>query len=342
MEKNEFENLKKDLKNNELKNFYIFYGNEDFLKEFYLKKIEDFVVDKDFKEFNLEKIDGNKFDIDIFSSALESFPAMSEKKMIIVRDFDLLKVKADIKDDIIKLLSDIPDYVCLIFDYATIEFKRDRKQKIDKILDKNASIVSFEHLSQKDINKWIKKKLSIENIEIEDKVCDYLTFNCSMSMTNLSNECTKLISYCENEVKKEDIDAVCFKILEAKIYDVTEKILSKDLVSAQKIIDDLILLKNDEFMILSVINSQFQRLYCAKLGLLQNKTTDFFMGFWKTKSSYMVKINLKQAQKYDIGFLRKACNLCARATVDMVSLNTDKSKLLQILIVKIGAINAKS
>ncbi|MFI3226408.1 MAG: DNA polymerase III subunit delta [Clostridia bacterium] len=342
MNKTEFEVLESDVKNNNLGNFYIFHGIEDYMKNFYLKKIEELLLDEAFKSFNLEKFDEQNFNLEDFSNSIESFPAMAEKKVIIVRDFDLYKIKADIRDEMIEILSDLPDYVCVIFDYATIEFKQDKRLKINNVIKDKARIVEFAFLSQNKMNTWLKRRFKAENIAISDKTCEYFTFICSMSMSNLSSECEKLCAYCTEEVLPSDIDAICSKVLEAKIFDITDKLLNRDVVSALQLIDDLILLKTDEFSIVSVINSQFQRLYSAKLGMKQHKNERYFMDLWSIRSSYAIRMSLQQAEKYETNFLRTACNLCVKTAMDMVSINMDKSQLLQLLIVKIGAINAEN
>lgn len=338
----DFEMLRQDIKNNNLKNFYVFHGVEDYLKNHSLKMIENFLLDEAFKSFNLEKFDENNFDLQEFSNAIESFPAMSDKKLIIVRDFDLFKMKAEIKDEIIEILSDLPDYVCVIFDYATIEFKQDKRQKISNVIKNYGQIVHFDFQPQSELNIWLKKRFAVDKIKISNTTCEYLTYICSMSMSNLASECEKLREYCKDEVLQSDIDAICSKVLEAKIFDITDKLLKRDVVSAGQLVDDLLMLKTEEFSIMSVINSQFQRLYSAKMGINRKKNEQYFMDLWNIRSPFAIRMSLSQAQDYDLDFLREACNLCVKTAVDMVSVNMEKSKLLQLLIVKIGAIDAKS
>lgn len=341
MTKTEFEKFKSDVKSQNISNFYIFHGKEDYMKNFYIKKIQDLLIDETFKSFNLDKFDENSFNVDEFCNCIESIPVMAERKVIIVRDLNLFKLNIDVKEKIVAILDDLPDYVCVIFDYATIEYKDDRRQKkIYKIITDKCNVVEFDYLSQKEMNKWLKNKFLAENLEISDKTCEYFTFICSMSMSNLNSECEKLIAYCKNEVFEKDIEDICSKVLEAKIFEITDKLINRDIISAKQLINDLILLKTDEFAILSVINSQFQRLYSAKLGV--NKSEKYFMDLWGIYSSYAVKISCNQAKKIDIKFLLNACNLCVKASTNMVSINIDKSEILELLIVKIGVINVKS
>ena len=44
--------LKKEVKNGNIRNIYLFYGEEDYLKEVYCKKIEDIVLKDGLKELN--------------------------------------------------------------------------------------------------------------------------------------------------------------------------------------------------------------------------------------------------------------------------------------------------
>lgn len=329
--------LKNSIKNKEIGNFYIFHGIEDYIKNDYLKKIENIIVDDSLKSFNLEKFDELNFNIDDFHNAIESFPAFAQRKLVILRDIDIFKLKSDEKEQMQDILSDLPEYICLIFDYATKEFKPDKRVKIFKTIDKNADIMEFVHLSQKDINIWLKKQLN--QLEISDKTCEYLCFICGMGLSNLLSECEKLTAFCHEKVEEQDINQICNKNLEAKIFDITDMILAKDISGAKNMVHELILQKNDEFSILSVINSQFQRLYTAKLG--QYKDEQYFMNLWGIYSAYAVKITRKSCQNVKIGFLRESLSLCMKASVDFVSQNIEKYQLLENLIVKIGALYDK-
>lgn len=333
-----YEKLKSDVKNKSIQNLYIFHGVEDYMKNFYLKKIEDSLLDENFKSFNLEKFDDLSFNIDEFYNAVESLPAMSDKKLIIVRDIDIFKLKSDDRDKMIEIFSDIPPYTTVIFDYATFEFKPDNRQKLGKIIKSNCEVVEFKYLSTKEINTWITKRFLASDLKINVNTLEFLTFTCSYSMTNLSSEIDKLCVYSKDEVSKKDIEDVCTKVLEAKIFDVTDRLLKKDIIGTMALIDDLFMLNVDEFSIVSVINAQFQRLYSAKLGINRKLNEKYFMDLWGIYSSYAIKINLNQAKILDLEVLKKACNLCVNSAIDMVSKNFEKGEIINHLIVKIGTL----
>ena len=342
MDKLEFANLKKDIKEDKISNFYIFHGVEHYMKSFYIDKIQNQIVEGAFKSFNLEKFDELNFNIENFENAIESYPAMSERKLIIIRDVDIFKIKADIKDRFLAAVSDLPDYVCVIFDFVSTEYKPDGRAKLGQIIKKTASVVEFEYLTQNELKKWIMRRFKSFKLEIDNKTLEYLIFTCGMSMSSLANETSKLSGYCEQIVTQADIDLVCTKILDAKIFDVLDNILSGKILKALDIVNELIMLKNDEFSILSVINSQFQRLYIAKLCLNSGKSNQVLSDMIGIRSSYAVNLTINSARKFDIKYLRSCVNLCVKALFDMVSKNIDKAQILELLVVNIGGLNDKN
>lgn len=335
----DLQKLKSDLKNNNLANFYIFHGVEDYLKNHYIDEIQKKKVDDNFKSFNLDKFNENSFNKNDFYDAVERLPAMSETKMVIVRDVDLFSLKADAKEQIFEILEDLPEYICVIFDYSNIEYKPDKRQKIYKILEQKAQIIEFSHLTKGEIIKWITGNFEKFDLKIESKTCEYMTFVCGLGLTNLKNEIGKLSSYSKEIVTCEDIDAVCSRALEANIFDLVGLITNGKVFEANKLLGDLLLLKNAEYEILAIINSQFRRLYIAKLSILENKNNQYLMKITKIRSEYAVSKDKERARSLSIKYLRKASNLSSKALLDMVSINQDKKQIIELLMLKIGALN---
>ena len=73
--------LKEDLKNNSLKNIYVFYGEEEYLKKYYIDKIEETILDDNFKSLNKIVLDGKVEDEKIIE-ACETMPFFSEESLL--------------------------------------------------------------------------------------------------------------------------------------------------------------------------------------------------------------------------------------------------------------------
>ena len=81
--------LIRDLKNGEFATLYIISGEESYMKEYYLRQLRQKVVDETFADFNLIEFEGKGLTPEMLTEAIDSYPAMADKKLIIVKDFDL-------------------------------------------------------------------------------------------------------------------------------------------------------------------------------------------------------------------------------------------------------------
>ena len=108
--------LDKQISSGKIGNLYFFYGEEQFLLENKLKAIKSKIVEKDFEEFNYEKLDGKKVSAEDIETALLSVPVMSEKKMVVVSNTNIFG-NAKTKDftKVCEAVSDIPEYMTVIF-----------------------------------------------------------------------------------------------------------------------------------------------------------------------------------------------------------------------------------
>ena len=109
--------LIRDLKNGEFATLYIISGEESYMKEYYLRQLRQKVVDETFADFNLIEFEGKGLTPEMLTEAIDSYPAMADKKLIIVKDFDLFKPPAGFADVLPGVLGDLPEYVCLVFYY---------------------------------------------------------------------------------------------------------------------------------------------------------------------------------------------------------------------------------
>ena len=118
-------NLKKDINNNTLKNLYLFTGPEVFLSEFYTNDIKKKLLGESGDDFNLLTVSRCLPDINDADNFINSYPFMSDKKLMIIKDSNILKKAADEdKKYWQKTLTSIPDYCIIIFCENEIDKRR--------------------------------------------------------------------------------------------------------------------------------------------------------------------------------------------------------------------------
>ena len=148
--------LKSDLANGNVGSLYVFYGEEGYLKRHYLNQLKE-LCGGPFEAFNNITLDGEQVTVQALTDAVDSIPMGSEKKLVVVRDYKLMQPTGDLKDFLPKLLSELPEYICLVFYFDTLEFKPDKRLNLWKILEANGQVIEFAQSSAASLIPWVKR-----------------------------------------------------------------------------------------------------------------------------------------------------------------------------------------
>ena len=302
--------LEKDLKETKLNSLYLLYGEEVFLLESNLKKIK-----KLFGEIvpGINYIQIDDANIDNLISDIETPSFGYERKLIIVKNSGLFKkegkrksakiteLKEKVTEYFKKNISDIKEYNLVVFIEEDIE-----KNALYKIIDKEGIVCNFEKLKPADIIKRLKAIFNAYKVNIDNETLKYLIEECGTSMQDLINESRKLIEYAgENgTVKKQDVDLLCIKQIEAVIFTLTDSLGKKDIASAMQTLKNLIYNKEPIQKILITLYNHFKKIYFTKIAIEQNlnlaealdlkPNTLFLAGKYKTQALYFKTEELKK------------------------------------------------
>lgn len=329
--------LKKALKTGEFDRLYLITGEESYLKEYYLEELKKKVVDDTFRDFNLVELDGKNMTPEALSDAIESYPAMAERKLVVVTDFDLYKAPAPFQPVMETILTDLPEYICLVFYYDILEFKPDKRLKIHKELSKIACIAEFSRMEERELVSWLRRLFRARGKTIDDSTCAYMLFLCGNSMTNLVGEVEKAAAFATVEaVTQYHIDAVCTRVLDAVVFDLTDAISDRKFDRAVALVNDLIAQKNDEVAIFTTITRHMQRLYAAKLNSENGGGESTLFELLGTHSSYYARQISKAARKTTLPWLRQAASICAETDIQLKSSAADKQKLLELALLRMA------
>ena len=76
--------LQGDLKSEALRNLYIFYGEERYLKNANLDKVREALVEPSFEEFNYHRIAGKGLSVEDLTEVVEAMPMMAQHTLVVV------------------------------------------------------------------------------------------------------------------------------------------------------------------------------------------------------------------------------------------------------------------
>ena len=272
-------NLKKQLKEGKLSPVYLFFGEEEFLRETYVRRVMEQVPDGGFPEFNHIKLEGADIPLSEYDDAWESFPMMTDKKLIHIKNSGIFQPRRRGSEDAStpqekkefweEKLKRISDDTVVIFDEAAV----DKRGTLYKAAAKAGKAVEFNYLSEADLVTWVLKQCLNRKIKISKENAYYLITRCDAGLNNINNELNKLFEYCEGEILRTDIERVVSKSVQVVAFELTDAIMTDDAAKAMAVLNDLKTIKESAFTMIYLMLSNFEKLLRVKLmaGAPQNE-----------------------------------------------------------------------
>ena len=327
--------LKSEISSGTLGNLYVFHGAETYLRDYYTAEIKKRLISDDFADFNYHRLEGAGLTAQELRNAADALPMFSDRKLVVIRDLDLYKPGAEMKEFLEDFLSELPEYLTVIFVYDTIPYKPDARTKIHGAISRRGKTVEFSAQEHTDLISWIKRRFSSLGKGIDSKECEYLIFKCGDLMTGLINEISKIAAYSKSEfITARDIDAVGTPVLEAVIYDLTDAVSSGGFSSAFEILSKLERLRTEPIVILGALSRQMRQLYSAKLASATRGSSRELMDIWGMRSPYVADKLIRWSKGITLQRCRNAVRLCAECDVFMKSSKSGKERALELLLAR--------
>ena len=335
-----FRQLKSDLSAGTLGCAYLFYGEESYLREYYLGELRKALVPAGFEEFNYHRVEGKDLSVQALSEMAEAMPMLSERTLIVATDFDLFKLGEEQREKLIAFLNDIPPYCCVVFVYDTIEYKPNRTyKKLWKALSDHVQQVEFQAADTSDLIAWIARRFRALGKDIDRQTAEHLIFTCGGLMTGLVPEITKIGTYAKGKsITRQDIDAVADPVLSAEVFRLSDAVLDGDYDRAARILGDLLKMQTEPILILAALGSQLRRIYTARMAIDGGKDKYWLMELWQMKSDYPAKLLLSAARRTNAAWCADAVKMCQVLDRRLKSeKGIDGVGELKLLLVRLGA-----
>lgn len=303
-----YDNLEKELNNNDLQSMYLLYGNEKYLIDNALKKIK-----KKFGELvqgiNYVLIDEtNSHDL-IFNISVPAFGY--EKKLIVVKRSGLFKKDGRKKEPTPfqkEVISYLQENISLIKETVVIVFIEEEidKNAVYDVVSQNGVVCEIAELKPVQLIAKLKQIANLYKVNCDDATLHYLLENCGTNLQVLMNEIRKLIEYAGEggTITREAIDQLAIKQMESVIFDLTDNLGNKKIDKAMEVLDHLLYQKEPLQKILVTLYNHFKKLYLCTIAVRTNKemvsalnlkpNQTFLVNKYKKQASYFKETDLKQ------------------------------------------------
>lgn len=257
--------INQDIEKKEIKQFYLLFGAEDYLKRQYRDKLAEALVDTE-DTMNYNYFEGNNFQLQAVLDIGETLPFFTDKRVLVLENSGLFK-KAP--EEIEKRLEQFPDSTHVIF----VEKEVDKRSRLYKWIGKHGYASELNTPDEKMLITWVKGLCRAEGKQIEDSAIFYFVEHMGTDMLLLKNELEKLFCYrYESErITVEDIREVCVSQASDKMFEMLDAIGVHNQDKALLLYHDLLALREPAMRVLYMLTRHFHILMQMSVLMSEGK-----------------------------------------------------------------------
>ncbi len=317
--------LRERIKARNLAGCYIFAGEEDYLKRYYLASLRTAAVsDETFATFNHLVLDGKEGSFDAVIEAIKAPPMMEDFKFIEWRypTFSSMR-EAELTafEEVIELLSEY-DYAVLAFlaSEGDIDLGTEKKPgKFVRRFGKSVNILNFPKSTDTQLISWLKKHFEAEGIISSRDTLEGLIFRSGRAMDVLANEVAKLSAYLKatgrDTLTPTDVSEVASSTIECDTYALNNAILERNKPAAFLALDEMKRERQDPTMILGMMARTYSELL-AVTSMLEGGIPQAEVESATGMHPYKVKNYIRASKLFKPGASAAILNELSRVDVD--------------------------
>ncbi|MCM1087707.1 MAG: DNA polymerase III subunit delta [Muribaculaceae bacterium] len=250
--------LNEELKSGQLRQVYLLYGEEAYLIRQYRDKLKKALAG-DGDSMNCHHFEGKAVNVGEIIDLAETMPFLSDKRLIVIENSGLFKRGGEQLAEYFKEPAETAYFIL-------VESEVDKRSKLYKALSAKGRAVEFKTQEEAVLKRWILGTLKRENKKITERDLGLFLEKTGTDMDNISKELEKVICYCleRDVVTRKDIEEVCTRQINNRIFDMMSAIAEKRQTEAMKLYYDLLTLKEPPMRILFLLARQFNLLLQVK------------------------------------------------------------------------------
>ncbi len=190
----------------------------------------------------------------------------AEQKYLIVKNAEMF-TSAKTSEAEIELLT---KYLTNPVSLTTIIFetynKLDMRKKITKLVNDKYKIINIPNLNRIDLTNKIRGYVTQNGYKIDTETINYIIEACYNNYDLIINELDKTFLYYDKDAtfQLKDIENIISRSLVDNNFKFVEAVIKKDLVLAEKILNDLYTIKVEPINLLMLLAREYRLMFCVK------------------------------------------------------------------------------
>lgn len=298
--------INEDIKTGQLKQAYLLYGEEAYLRKQYKDKLKAALC-ADGDTMNFHYYEGKDVNVPQLIDLAETLPFLAERRVILVENSGLFKHS---NENLAEYLKNPCETTFFVF----VETEVDKRSKLYKAVAGLGSCVEFGMQDEETLKRWVLSLIKKEGKQITSQGLSYLLAKTGTDMENIRMELEKLFCYCldKEAIQPEDIEAVCVTRISSHIFDMINAIADKQQKVALNLYYELLALKEPPMRILFLIARQCNMLLQVK-ELKKKGYDNKRIGEKIGLPGFVTGKYVAQAAKFKTMELRRAIERCVDA-----------------------------
>jgi len=261
--------LEKAIKSGRIDPLYLFLGEELYLKQRALKMLIS-TVDEASRSFNVDFFSIGQSGINAAISTARQLPMVSPRRIVVIRDFD--KLSEYDQETLEEYLKRPVETSCVIFEAESL----DQRRRISTALVKSCAVVSFNPLSEKELQQWVENYLREIGCSIETNALGALIGLVGTELINITRELDKLVTYVGRvrRITFPDVEALVVRLRQHSNFELGDAILAGERKRALKLLHRQLEDGSEPVAIVGMLAYSYRRMLIAKQMMARHVLRD--------------------------------------------------------------------
>lgn len=323
--------IAQDIRNGQLGNLYLLYGEEAYLRRQYRDKLKAALVPQE-DAMNCSVYSGKDINASEVIDLAGTMPFFAERRVVIVENSGWFKSG---NDQIAALVKSLPDTTCMIF----VEAEVDKRGKLYKAVTANGCAALCEMQDEATLRKWVMGLLKKENKTITPDALNLLLDKTGTNMENIRREVEKLVCYryYEDGITAADVEELCIVQIQNQIFDMVEAVAQKKQKQALGLYYNLLALKEAPMKILALTARQFHTLLQVKEMKSKGYQESDIARQTGLNPYFLKKKYIPQAAQFKLPQLEAALRTCVEAEENIKTGRMSDMLSVELIIVSLSA-----
>jgi DNA polymerase III subunit delta len=307
---------------------YFFYGEEDFFIDGIIDAVLKHAVDEATRQFNCDIVHGSDSDGRKIGSIASAYPMMSDRRVVVVKDFDRLADK-----EVLEPYFEKPSPTTVMVLTAA---SPDMRKKPFPALRKHSVGGECARLYDNQVPGWIESHVKKRKKAITPQAAALLQSYVGSSLRELANEIEKLLIAVgtKESIEAPDVERIVGVSREFTVFELANAVGDRNVKRAVEIAERIIDMGGSSIPMIAALTQHFIKLWKLSDARRLGKS-DYELAQAAGIVPFFMQQYLRQLQRYTVREIEDAFCVLARADEQAKSSQNNEKLILAVAVTEI-------